>query len=343
MDIKELILDKINKLGKVKAVDIISETGFSRAYVNRFFKELTEGGKLVLIGKANRAHYVKADKNLVNNAKRGILSFRDKVVNKNLSEDIIFEQIKKNTGILMDLDDNVGHIFNYTFTEILNNAIEHSRSQDIEIRVKRDEKIIRFDIIDCGIGIFNNIRVERKLESNLEAIQELLKGKQTTAPTGHSGEGIFFTSKLADNLTIISSNKKLIFNNQLQDFFIEDVKEFIGTKVIFILAVDSNKKLEDVFKEYSVNQFEFDKTKVAVRLYKLGTDYISRSQAKRLMIGLEKFKFISLDFQNIKSVGQGFADEIFRVWQKKNPSVIIEMINTDENIDLMISRAKNIL
>jgi hypothetical protein len=45
------------------------------------------------------------------------------------------------------------------------------------------------------------------LKNHLEAIQDLLKGKQTTMPKSHSGEGIFFTSKIADNLTISSSQE----------------------------------------------------------------------------------------------------------------------------------------
>ena len=97
--------------------------------------------------------------------------------------------------------------------------------------------------------------------------------------------------------------------------------------------------LEDIFKKYTGDSYEFSKTSVAVRLYKMGTLYISRSQAKRIMTGLEKFRTISLDFKHIKMVGQAFADEIFRIWKSHHPDIEIRTANTNENIDFMIKRA----
>jgi len=98
-------------------------------------------------------------------------------------------------------------------------------------------------------------------------------------------------------------------------------------------------EIKTVFDEYSGDSYEFDKTRVAVRLYKIGSYYISRSQARRVMAGLEKFKRVVLDFKHINSIGQAFADEIFRVWISINPGIEISIENSNENIDLMISRA----
>ena len=55
--------------------------------------------------------------------------------------------------------------------------------------------MLSFIVNDSGIGIFRNIMQKRNLKSELEAIQDLMKGKTTTMPESHSGEGIFFTSK----------------------------------------------------------------------------------------------------------------------------------------------------
>lgn len=180
---------------------------------------------------------------------------------------------------------------------------------------------------------------KNNLKNELEAIQDLLKGKQTTAPQIHSGEGIFFTSKAADGFVIESSSKKLIFNNIIGDFFVQDIKGFKGTKVIFVISLLSNRKIEKIFRKFSGETFEFEKTKVAVRLYKMSSLYVSRSQARRIMIGLEKFKAIELDFDRIKSIGQSFADEIFRVWKSNNAGIKISALNANENVDFMIKRA----
>ena len=340
MDIKKLILERISKKGRLKISEIVKKTGFSRAYINRFFKELKDDGLIILIGKANRAHYVLSDKNKILKAKKEILSSHYTLKNKNLSEDEILNKIKKDTGTFLNLPKNVISIADYAFTEMLNNAIEHSKSAAIDIFTERDKRFIRFSVIDKGVGIFNSIIKKKNLKNELEAIQELTKGKLTTAPKKHSGEGIFFTSCVVDKLIIQGSNKKLTFDNILNDVFISDIKKIKGTKVTFLINVRSERQLEKIFRKYAGETFEFAKTKVIVKLYKTDTGYISRSQARRILIGLEKFKTVIFDFHNINTVGQAFADEVFRVWQNRHPDIKIQYQKANENIIFMIKRAK---
>ncbi len=338
MDIKNLILKKITKQGKISISDIKKETGFSSAYINRFLKELKDDGKIILIGKSNRAHYILAGGGNIN-PKKAILNARYILVNKNLHEDEILDKIKKDTGITLDLPKNTVSVIEYAFTEMLNNAIDHSKSKKIDVIVDREDSFIRFNISDKGIGIFNSIIKKYNLKNELEAIQELTKGKLTTVPERHTGEGIFFTSRAVDKLMIQSWNKKLIFDNILNDIFIEDAKKLKGTRVIFYIGVKSKRKLENIFREYSDKNLRFSKTKVVVKLYKIDTNYISRSQARRILTGLEKFKTVILDFSKVDTVGQAFADEVFRVWQKNHLNIKIQCQNANENIVFMIKRA----
>ncbi len=338
-DIKKLIFQQLRKKKQITTADIVKRTGFSRVYVNRFLRELRDAGKIVLLGKANRARYILAKKALVAKAKREFLSFHKILENKGLAEDIILDEIKRDTGIFLKLPKNVLKILDYAFSEMLNNAIEHSQSKTIKIKMKREARAVRFDVADRGIGIFHHIMKKKNLRSELEAIQDLLKGKQTTAPKEHTGEGIFFTSKVADILIFQSSNKKLTFNNILEDVFIEDVKFLKGTKVMFHIGLKSKRRLDKVFQEYSGDSYEFSKTKVIVKLYKMDTDYISRSQARRVLSGLDAFKTIILDFTDVKTVGQAFADEVFRVWQSRHTHIAIIPQNANENIRFMIRRA----
>ena len=48
---------------------------------------------------------------------------------------------------------------------------------------------------------------------------------------------------------------------------------------------------------------------------------ISRSQAKRLLARLEKFKIVMLDFEDVATIGRAFADEIFRVFTNNHPEI----------------------
>ncbi len=336
MDIKILILKKLAKKRALRAADLVKMTGFSRAYINRFFRELQDEGRIVLLGKANRARYV-----LVKNAKKAketLLNVNKIFENESLSEDKALNDIKTSTGIFLNLSKNIAAIIDYAFTEMLNNAIEHSQSPKIEIKMKRDGSGINFEVIDFGVGIFRHVMKKRNLKNELEAIQDILKGKQTTAPREHTGEGIFFTSKAADMFAIRSSNKKLIFHNALDDIFIRDAKYVAGTKVTFFISLRSKRKLSEIFRKHSGDSYEFSKTKVMVRLYEMDTDYISRSQARRILSGLEAFKIIELDFNGVKTIGQGFADEVFRVWKLNHPHIEIISQNINENIKFMIDR-----
>ncbi|MGB2705811.1 MAG: DUF4325 domain-containing protein [Candidatus Omnitrophota bacterium] len=339
MDIENLILNALKKKRLLKASEIVKRTGFSRAYVNKFFQKLRNEKKIILLGKANKARYILATKEGLRQAKNGILKVTRMLQNRGLSEDIVLRDIKEKTGIFLGLPENLSDILGYAFSEMLNNAIEHSRSSDIRITMQKDRENITFHVIDKGVGIFNNIMQKKNLHNEMEAIQDLLKGKETTAPEIHSGEGIFFTSKAADTLMIQSSHKKLFFNNLVRDIFIKDIKNTLGTKITFSIGMASKKRLDNIFKQYTDESFEFSKTEVNVRLYKTGTEYISRSQARRILSGLSKFKRVLLDFRGVKTVGQGFADEIFRVWKSQHPGVSITVQNANENIQFMLQRA----
>ena len=341
MDIEKCIMRFLEKEEEIKSSDIVKITGFSRTYVNRFFQNLENEGKIVLIGKANRARYVLANKEAVNRTRKKICDITLTLKNKNLLEDKVLADIKKRTGIFLNIQHNISETLEYAFLEMLNNAIEHSLSKAIKVTMQKDKNSIYFSVIDNGIGIFNNIMKKKKLRNTMEAIQDLLKGKQTTAPTMHTGEGIFFTSKIADIFIVNGSQKKVIFNNLLNDIFVNDIKEVVGTKVNFSIALNSKENLNEIFRQYTDSSFEFSKTTVTIRLYKMESRYISRSQARRIVSGLDKFKIITLDFKKVKMVGQGFADEIFRVWKSNHPDISIKAINANENVEFMIKRAKS--
>ena len=342
MDIKAHILAKIQKQKQLKASEIIKETGFSRTYVNRALQTLRDDGSIVLLGKANRAVYVLAEKHAFDQAKKDILQFSTEIINDGRNEDLVLDEIKSKTGIFSLLSPSVANLVSHSFLEILNNAIEHSRSEKILIKMKLlpNEKIVSFNVVDHGVGIFNNIKNNWHLPDNISAIQHLLKGKQTTAPQAHSGQGIFFSSKMADAFSIESSNKRVRFLNVINEVFIEDCADVIGTEVNFVISTESKKTVRQIFDNFTnADTFEFSKTKISIKLYKINKNLLSRSEARRIAAGLEEFKEIILDFKDVETIGQGFADEIWRVWQNRFPDKKIEYINANENVEAMVKMA----
>lgn len=63
------------------------------------------------------------------------------------------------------------------------------------------------------------------------------------------------------------------------------------------------------------------KTRIPIKEVCQYGEPIARSQARRILYRLEEFKQVELDFGGIEFMGQGFADEIFRVFQNKHPDI----------------------
>jgi len=82
------------------------------------------------------------------------------------------------------------------------------------------------------------------------------------------------------------------------------------------------------------------KIRISVRLFRIGVRFISRSEAKRVLQGLEKFREVVLDFSRVEDVGQGFADEVFRVWAREHPAVRITPVSMSPAVEFMVERAR---
>ncbi len=341
MQLRDKILILLKRGGIATARSIAENLDVSRAYSHLLLRQLCEEGTVLLIGKTNRAHYIlSSDKNSLHSAKKAIQHCTFRLNNNNLSESHVFQRIENETGIFLDVRDNVYKILRFAFTEMLNNAIDHSRSKKIEIDCRRTTTAITFVVRDFGIGIFKNVCQKFRLPGTLEAIQEILKGKTTTAPKEHTGQGVFFTSKMADVFIIDSFEKKLTINNLLPDIFISTRKILKGTRVSFSIRLSSKRKAIDVFNAFtsSDDNLSFNKTQVTVKLFQFGKILPSRAEAKRVMMNLENFREVVLDFRGVDTIGQAFADEIFRVWHNLYKDIRITTVNANETVSFMIKR-----
>jgi len=336
---EENIIKLAEKQKEIRTRDIVSIFGISRQRAHVVINKLIKSGKLIKIGSTASAFYITPDF-AATHPEIFPSHFKKTLTNKDLEEHVVFNEIEDKLPLISKLKENVHSIFEYAFSEMFNNAIEHSSSNKIDIVVATDNYRLFFIIRDYGIGVFKNIQKDRKLRDETEAIQDLLKGKTTTQPKSHSGEGIFFTSKIADIFVLDSFNYQLIIDNTIDDIFVNSNVDTRGTKVTFSIDTHSKKHLKDIFLEFASakNDYAFDKTEIRVQLYSIGGVYISRSQARRLLSGLEKFNTIILDFDKVPMVGQAFADEVFRVFKNKYPNIKIKSVNTNKGIEFMIGR-----
>lgn len=258
-----------------------------------------------------------------------------------LEEDKIWRQQIR--PLLNTIPANVLEICHYGFTEMVNNVVDHSAGQSLVIRISSTTNTIRMDIIDDGVGIFHKLQTELGLEDHRHAILELAKGKTTTDPQQHTGEGIFFTSRLFDNFSIISG--RLCFTHDAllgEDRLVETEKEEKGTAVILEIHSQSQRTMKGVLDQFAAGEddYGFTRTQVPVVLAQYGDEnLISRSQAKRLLARFDRFKEVQLDFKGVVMIGPAFADEIFRVFSQQYPQIRLIWLNANAEVEKMIRRA----
>jgi predicted transcriptional regulator/anti-sigma regulatory factor (Ser/Thr protein kinase) len=239
--------------------------------------------------------------------------------------------------ILPQMPQNIFRICEYGVQEMINNVIDHSGAHGLVISITYTAIDITFSILDDGIGIFDKIQQDFDLEDSKLAIFELAKGKLTSDPENHSGEGIFFTSRAFDRFCILSRNL-FFYGHKNNDWLLENNTNYLGTNVIMEISFDSTTILSEIFNEYtSGDDMSFSKTIIPVDLFQYeGVMLVSRSQAHRLISRFDKFKEVLLDFNKIEEIGQSFADELFRVFINKHPNISLRWINTSPGVEKMI-------
>ena len=261
-----------------------------------------------------------------------------------LVEDRIFE--KDIEPLLPDLPKNVFSAWRYAFTEMMNNAIEHSSATVIRVGILKSVLKTTVVIADNGKGIFKNIQDYVKGEKNEElTLKEcatlLFAGKFTTAKSMHSGEGIFFTSHLMDSFMIVSDS--VVFSRDNFDDINYESAAFSNNSTTVVMELDnnSNKTAREVFNRFSNIDEGFIKTQIPIAHIFSGAGPVSRSEARRLGELITKFKEVELDFINVEEVGQAFVHELFIVWQRNNPNIKLSVLNACDDVDFMIRRVIN--
>jgi anti-sigma regulatory factor (Ser/Thr protein kinase) len=237
---------------------------------------------------------------------------------------------------------NVISVCQYGFTEMVNNVIDHSEGDFLVCLVVRSALKIQMRVHDNGVGILRKLKQTLNLEDERHAVLELSKGKLTTDPARHTGEGIFFTSRMFDTFSILSGNLLFTYRPDDSDWLLEDKDPIEGTGVWMEIAPDSGRTTKEILDKYTSlgDDYLFAITHIPVGLARYGDEnLVSRSQAKRLMARVERFREVVLDFSGVNTIGQAFADEIFRVFHQLHPDVQLRWFNANKEVETMIKRA----
>lgn len=329
--VAEFILETVEAHPSDLVRVVTGKYGISRQAVSRKVKGLIRDGLIQASGQTRSRRYELGPV-------RG--RFAALKVTADLDEDRIWTELVRPQ--LTGLPQNVVSLCQYGFTEMLNNVVDHSEAVEASVAITRTPRSIELLVADKGIGIFHKIKKECGLASEHEAILELTKGKLTTDPERHTGEGIFFSSRMFDAFHISSGAVILLCRADGESWSFEEREPAEGTFVRMRISPESKRTTLEVFERFASAKdgFSFDRTHLVVRLVDLeGGALVSRSQAKRIVARLERFKEAVLDFEGVVSVTPAFADEIFRVFASRHPEVRLMPVNDNEQVQQMVRRA----
>lgn len=339
LKIRNQLINEIRNGNISPVTDIMVLFGLSRPAILKHIKALIGENKILASGTTKNRVYS------LGRVRNQIYSF---VIQKDASDEhLIFRN--NFAWIIDDLPKNVVDIVFYGFTEMVNNVIDHSEGEVCTIRMVRKEENITIYINDDGEGIFRRITRLCQLSDERQALLELNKGKLTTDPDNHSGQGIFFTSRMFDDFVIESGHHRFDHHCNSEFDHISDEAAMVrqikgeGTAVGMRISNSSLRTSEEVFAEFSGSEdedFPFNKTVIPVKLAQYGNEQlVSRSQAKRLLARIENFQYVVFDFYDVDMIGQAFADEIFRVKAKENPGIKFTIVSANADVMKMINRA----
>ena len=309
----------------------IEQFGLSRTVIHRYMRRLIDEGLLEAAGNTKARRY--KPKLLINEHFSIELS-------AGLAEDVVWRY--RVMPFIKNVKQNVIDICQYCFTEMLNNAIDHSASKNALISYTQTHNKIVMWVIDHGVGIFEKIKKDFNLADPRAALLELSKGKLTSDKVNHSGQGIFFTSRMLDEFNIRSGYLFYTRERLKDDEWLietEDKPKYeVGTAIMMEIMISTERTTREVFDKYQGADLSFRKAHVPVKLGKYpGEQLVSRSQAKRVLARFDNFTEVILDFNGVPDIGQAFADEIFRVFKNAHPDIAIFAINISPEIEKMIT------
>lgn len=334
-DIRQFIIDNVSSHAGNIATYTAESLGISRVTANRYLQALVAEGLLTFTGNT-KARVYSVEWYISDAHQFSLAEFRE--------EDVIYRDYIE--PHIADMPDNIKEIVQHGCTEMINNAIDHSDSKHLIIVIQRSIVKVRINIIDHGVGIFKKIMDAHGLMDERHAILELSKGKLTTDPSRHSGEGIFFTSRMMSRFGILSRDLyyRKVFDGDNDEWLVEAEnmdRHTPGTNIVLEIDASAKHDIREIFKRCEDDDHGFKKTHVPVSLARYGKEQlVSRSQARRVLARFESFTEVMLDFKDVDRIGQAFADEIFRVYATSHPEVAVIPARASKEVEDMIRHVR---
>ena len=258
-----------------------------------------------------------------------------------LQEDIVWQ---RDFAPHFALPRHVGRMIQHGFTELVNNAIDHSGGTSVTVSLRQTPSHAQLLVSDDGCGVFDKICDTYELADAQHAMLELSKGRLTTQPQAHTGRGLFFSSQLADVFDI-HANGRAYQRRAWEACGWQRGRALPrqGSSIYMAIALETTRTLAQVMADWSCDGtgIAFDQTTVTLALLTQAGELLdSRAQARRIAARLPQFRRATLDFAGIEDIGHPFADELFRVFARSQPTLELLPRNMNTRVAAMVQHAR---
>ncbi len=259
----------VENSGQVTNRDVVAALGISPATSQRLLAALVTAGVLERRGQGRSVHY-------------RLRQVRRRFKLRGLEETTAWRTVADDIGRVRPLDEAGRHSLEYAAAEVINNAIDHSAGRTVEVSVAFESAgATVVTVRDDGVGVFARLQTDFGFPSAHDAIVQLEKGRLTSDPSNHSGEGLFFSSKAVSQFRLESQGTAWIVDNIVGDTAIGASPVKKGTQVVLTVVRGRTPKLADVFAAYTdADTLEFTRTRSTIKLAGFGKSLISRSEAQ---------------------------------------------------------------
>jgi anti-sigma regulatory factor (Ser/Thr protein kinase) len=243
-----------------------------------------------------------------------------------------------------DLPAHVLAMVQHAFTELLNNAIDHSEGSNVVLSLRQTTSHVQLLISDDGRGLFDQVRERLAINDPAQVMLELSKGRLSSQPDRHTGRGLFFTARLADIFDLHANQVAFQQRDWAPHHWARGraVKPS-GSSIYLAIALDTPRTLDQVLRSASLDSAGYGIEQIHLPLRLLTSEQVSlasRSQARKVAHRLTQFKRAELDFGGVDDIGQGFADELFRVFARQQAEVELVVCNASRKVQDMIAMAQ---
>lgn len=313
--------------GETLPAELMARLGISRRRAMGLLRKLVATQWLQSLGTPRRPHY----------APGALRQVVQRYALAGLQEDLPW---RRDFAPCFVLPPAVQRMAQHAFTELLNNAIEHSGGQQVTVSMRQTPLQLQLLVSDDGCGLFQRIAESFAIDDPQLAMLELSKGKLTSAPDCHSGHGLFFSARLADVFDIHANAAAFQRRSwESRPWRAGRPATRQGTSIYLAIQLDTPRTLDAVLRAHSVQgQYHFDRTEVPLHLLGGATRSLaSRADARRVAARLAGFQRAELSFEGVDDIGHGFADELFRVFQRDNPALQLVPVGMNRGVQAMVA------